>query len=130
MRNVKQTIILAPLAAAALVASAPLSSRSANFNFEGCDSVPPSAREATFSIDGGDSAPLSARDATFSINREGLKAAKDSKKEKGGGYGYGYGGGKGGGGNGYGEKTAEEEAATVQHVEVAPSKVDALSDTL
>lgn len=70
MRNVKQTIILAPLAAAALVASAPLSSRSANFNFEGCDSVPPSAREATFSIDGGDSAPLSARDATFSINRE------------------------------------------------------------
>ncbi|KAH8837845.1 hypothetical protein MCOR27_007238 [Pyricularia oryzae] len=226
MRNVKQTIILAPLAAAAaLVASAPLSSRSANFNFEGCDSVPPSAREATFSIDGGDSAPLSARDATFSINREvapvvprspsfpspgllpsetqqprlaardepaaasvpdtaeqnvagggykpdkgdgygyggykedkkekkkealkkavegvaqtavevglkayqGLKAAKDSKKEKGGGYGYGYGGGKGGGGKGYGEKTAEEEAAMVQHVEVAPSKVDALSDTL
>lgn len=220
MRNVKQTIILAPLAAAALVASAPLSSRSANFNFEGCDSVPPSAREATFSIDGGDSAPLSARDATFSINREvapvvprspsfpspgllpsetqqprlaardepaaasvpdtaeqnvagggykpdkgdgygyggykedkkekkkealkkavegvaqtavevglkayqGLKAAKDSKKEKGGGYGYGYGGGKGGGGKGYGEKTAEEEAAMVQHVEVAPSKVDA-----
>ncbi|TLD07470.1 hypothetical protein PgNI_11107 [Pyricularia grisea] len=70
MRNVKQTIILAPLAAAALVASAPLSSRSANFNFEAGDSVPSSAREATFKIDGGDSAPLSARDATFNINRE------------------------------------------------------------
>ncbi|TLS22322.1 uncharacterized protein PpBr36_10086 [Pyricularia pennisetigena] len=74
MRNVKQTIILAPLAAAALVASAPLSSRSANFNFEAGDSVPSSAREATFGIDGGESAPLSARDATFPTNR-GVAAA-------------------------------------------------------
>ncbi|TLD18631.1 hypothetical protein PspLS_10315 [Pyricularia sp. CBS 133598] len=70
MRNVKQTIILAPLAAAALVASAPLSSHSANINFEGGDSLPPSVRETLFRIDGGMSAPLSARDATFKTNRE------------------------------------------------------------